>query len=474
MSEEQPESDPMRVSIAEDVRYDAHSQDAQDIPYRKLYISHFFRTWGDRLFEFGAALFIIDVFRTTLLESSLYGLLTTAFGLLFGDVMGKWVDRVPRIDIIKYLIPVQKLTVILSHVGFWALLTYFNPGSETKSMEISTFAIFAAVVILGGMYKVTTIGMNVALERDWIVVMAAGNSPLLTSLNATLRRIDLLCKMLAPLFVALLTSTTSTIVAVYFIAAWNVASLAIEYYCIFRVYRSTPLLSTPKLRNMDATQPFAWLGKSRWKDIQYCIRSPLILASLSYAMLYLTVLSMGGTMIAYLVAKHYSDPVISGIRAVCVVSGLAATFISPRLTRKLGLIRCGLWSIWSQVFCLLPVIMAFYINGGSGTVPTVLLFVGMALSRVGLWSFDLAETQIIQEGSPNEEAGLISGFQYSLCNIFDMLAYATTIIWSSPDSFYIPATISFTTVVLAAIVFTMYVKQQRGHVIHAKRLFKVL
>jgi hypothetical protein len=36
-------------------------------------------------------------------------------------------------------------------------------------------------------------------------------------------------------------------------------------------------------------------------------------------MLYLTVLSMGGTMIAYLVAKQYSDPVISGIRAVCVV-----------------------------------------------------------------------------------------------------------------------------------------------------------
>lgn len=65
--------------------------------------------------------------------------------------------------------------------------------------------------------------------------------------------------------------------------------------------------------------------------------------------------------------------------------------------------------------------MAFYINGGSGTVPTVLLFVGMALSRVGLWSFDLAETQIIQEGSPNEEAGLISGFQYSLCNIFGKL-----------------------------------------------------
>lgn len=84
----------------------------------------------------------------------------------------------------------------------------------------------------------------------------------------------------------------------------------------------------------------------------------------------------------------------------------------------MGLIRCGLWSIWSQVFCLLPVVLAFYINDGAGITSTVLLFLGMALSRVGLWSFDLAETQIIQEGAPNDRAGLISGFQYSLCNVF--------------------------------------------------------
>jgi iron-regulated transporter 1 len=150
------------------------------IPYRKLYFSHFVRTWGDRLFEFGAALFVIDIFRTTLLESSLYGLLTTAFGLLFGDIMGKWVDNSPRISIVNYLIPAQKLTVIFSHVGFWALLTYYDPGNETKTMDISAFVIFAVVILLGGLYKVSTIGMNVALERDWIVALAARNSSVLT------------------------------------------------------------------------------------------------------------------------------------------------------------------------------------------------------------------------------------------------------------------------------------------------------
>ncbi|CAO3673525.1 unnamed protein product [Umbelopsis ramanniana] len=321
MDEIVPEPGRIQSSFNDTVREetDGHTENENSIPYRKLYVSHFFRTWGDRLFEFGAALFIIDVFKTTLLESSLYGLLTTAFGLLFGDIMGKWVDNSPRIAIVKYLIPIQKLTIILSHVGFWALLTYFDPGFENKTMDTYAFVIFSTVVLLGGLYKVTTIGMNVALERDWIVALAAGNSSSLTSLNATLRRIDLLCKMLAPLFVALLTSTATTMVAVYYIAAWNVVSLVIEYVCILMVYNSSPILSVPKVMTREQNQASGYLGNSRWQDLKYCVTSPLILASLSYSMLFLTVLSMGGTMIAYMVAKQYSDPVISGIRAVCVV-----------------------------------------------------------------------------------------------------------------------------------------------------------
>lgn len=182
MDEIVPEPGGIQSSFNDAVREetDGHAESENSIPYRKLYVSHFFRTWGDRLFEFGAALFIIDVFKTTLLESSLYGLLTTAFGLLFGDIMGKWVDNSPRIAIVKYLIPIQKLTIISSHVGFWALLTYFDPGSENKTMDTYAFVIFSTVVLLGGLYKVTTIGMNVALERDWIVALAAGNSSSLT------------------------------------------------------------------------------------------------------------------------------------------------------------------------------------------------------------------------------------------------------------------------------------------------------
>jgi hypothetical protein len=96
-------------------------------------------------------------------------------------------------------------------------------------------------------------------------------------LNATLRRIDLLCKMLAPLFVALLTSTTSTIVAVYFIGVWNIASLLIEYGCLLMVYNSSPILSVPKPIRPEQNEALRYLGTSRWEDLKYCFTSPLIL-----------------------------------------------------------------------------------------------------------------------------------------------------------------------------------------------------
>jgi Ferroportin1 (FPN1) len=88
--------------------------------------------------------------------------------------------------------------------------------------------------------------------------------------------------MLAPLFVALLTSTASTMVAVYFIAAWNVASLVIEYVCILMVYNSSPILSVPKPILREENQALGYLGNSRWQDLKYCVTNPLILGKMIY------------------------------------------------------------------------------------------------------------------------------------------------------------------------------------------------
>lgn len=83
---------------------------------------------------------------------------------------------------------------------------------------------------------------------------------------------------------------------------------------------------------------------------------------------------------------------------ICVLTGLLGTFIMPRLENMIGLERAGLWSIVFEVTCLAPAVFAFFVGTGtygmSGeTWNQVLLFGGIALSRVGLWSFDLCQVR---------------------------------------------------------------------------------
>jgi iron-regulated transporter 1 len=99
----------------------------------------------------------------------------------------------------------------------------------------------------------------------------------------------------------------------------------------------------------------------------------------------------------------------------------------------------------------------------------VLFLVGVNISRFGLWTFDLAQTQLIQE-STDEEIGTLTGIQMSMQSMFDLLAYGSTVIWSSPDQFWLPSVISLGAVFFAAILYVTYMKKKRGHLIHWEKL----
>lgn len=45
-------------------------------------------------------------------------------------------------------------------------------------------------------------------------------------------------------------------------------------------------------------------------------------------------------------SRNYSDPFIAGQRAASTAAGLTGTVLFPIVSRKLGLVRTGSWSIW--------------------------------------------------------------------------------------------------------------------------------
>ena len=57
----------------------------------------------------------------------------------------------------------------------------------------------------------------------------------------------------------------------------------------------------------------------------------------------------------------------------------------------------------------------------------------------------------------------------ALQNIFEMLSFASTIIWSRPEQFQYPVMISAGSVAVAAACFAAYVRKERGHLLHTSK-----
>lgn len=57
----------------------------------------------------------------------------------------------------------------------------------------------------------------------------------------------------------------------------------------------------------------------------------------------------------------------------------------------------------------------------------------------------------------------------ALQNIFEMLSFASTIVYHLPSQFQYPVVISNGAVALAAVCFATYVRKERGHLLHRSK-----
>ncbi|KAJ3222552.1 hypothetical protein HK099_002184 [Clydaea vesicula] len=262
-------------------------------------------------------------------------------------------------------------------------------------------------------------------------------------------------------------------------AVFSLLIIPVELVLVKVVYNSEPKLSQPKVTRAEAASDISvhndhsMVSVLKKKFIQSWIiyyDHRVFLASIAMACLYFSVLSNGGQMIAVLKYRGVNDLTIVIMRGLGVLTGLAATYITPLIVSKIGLVRCGLWGLWSQMAFLLPIVIGFFIQGEhKQQIETWLLMIGVSLSRFGLWTFDLCETQILQEQVDNSIAGLISGNQYVFFNLGDLCSFLLTLIFSSPEDFYIPSLISIGSVFFGIIFYTSYVLKERGHLLHFKK-----
>jgi iron-regulated transporter 1 len=348
-----------------------------------------------------------------------------------------------------------------------------NYPEWTQSLIGKTLAL-SLLSMLACMEKLSAVLNTISVERDWVVVVAGADEARLATMNAQMRRIDLFCKLVAPLAISLVDSY-STKVAALVTAALSIASVSIEYFAIARVYQAVPALRDPKSSDKDPQSRLPVSTKDRLLGAATVVSTyvchPAFLPSFALALLYLTVLSFSGQLITYLLAQDLNSATVALLRGVAALFELSATWLGPWLHKRIGAVRSGIWFLNAELLFVAIACGILWLpdEHRSKIVVTLTLVAMVILSRTGLWGFDLSAQLIIQDEVESDVRGMFSSLEASCQNIFEMLAFLSTIIFPRPEQFKIPAIISASAVATAALLFAYFVRKRRGHLLHASR-----
>lgn len=91
-------------------------------------------------------------------------------------------------------------------------------------------------------------------------------------MNATVRIIDQLTNILAPLLVGQIMAFASHFIGCGFIAGWNLCSMCFEYVLLWKVYQKTPALAI-KGGQKEQQQELKQLGAPKGKTLSTLLKA---------------------------------------------------------------------------------------------------------------------------------------------------------------------------------------------------------
>ncbi|XP_053571262.1 solute carrier family 40 protein member 1-like [Bombina bombina] len=369
-----------------------------------MYLGHSLSTWGDRMWHFAVSLFLVELYGNSLLLTAVYGLVVAGSVLLLGAIIGDWVDKNPRLRVAQTSLIVQNASVIVCGI---LLMLVFLFKTQLLSMYqgwlLTTCYIF--VITIANIANLASTATTITIQRDWIVVVAGEDRSKLADMNATVRRIDQLTNILAPMAVGQIMTFGSPVIGCGFIAGWNLVSMGVEYLLLWKVYQKIPVLAMKFIKKDDdqelkqlniqvidtssnnnekppedaflmgdkaiavieppkesscgekISEPFRTF-RDGW--VAYYNQS-IFWAGMGLAFLYMTVLGFDCITTGYAYTQGLSGSVLSILMGASAISGIMGTVAFTWLKKKCGLIRTGFISgiaqLSSLIFCVVSVFM---------------------------------------------------------------------------------------------------------------------
>uniref|UniRef100_A0A3Q1GA24 Solute carrier family 40 member n=1 Tax=Acanthochromis polyacanthus TaxID=80966 RepID=A0A3Q1GA24_9TELE len=366
--------------------------------------------WGDRMWHFAISVFLIELYGHNLLLTAVFGLVVAGSVLLLGALIGDWVDRNPRNKVAHASLFIQNISVTVCSIVLMLVFSYKQRIEQIWDGWL-TVVCYTVVIVLADVANLASTALTIAIQRDWIVVITGYNRGHLAGMNATMRRIDQVTNILAPLAVGQVMTLASNVVGCGFILGWNLVSLIVEFFFLSRVYRIVPALKAAEnqlrirpvelMNRSDGCHSSVSLGESsvappqpltegncnsrvhlkeitnlplcfrrfRWL-VSTCkdgwrayYRQPVFLAGMGLAFLYTTVLGFDCITTGYAYTQGISGSLLSLLMGVSAITGLMGTVMFTRLRKTYGLVNTGIISSCLHLGCLLLCVCSVFAPG---------------------------------------------------------------------------------------------------------------
>ena len=440
-------------------------------------MSHLFSRCAEQAFQFVIIIFLTKAVLpgASLVLVSSYGLYSGLLVFALGSQFGRYLDvasaRNRRLRSIRAVLIGQYGCVLVCAVVCYTLLVNEDgkDGIETNStldsLDLPTILLLITIHLLGGFSLLFSEASTVAIEKDWVIVIAGGHDDdYLGKLNISLRQIDLGSKMLSPVVVGFFLMAVGERLqpAILAVAIINALSFFVEYCCLTKICSLVPDLMTAVNNENDDNQD----GEQRhcascsfFAGLAIYFQQNIAAGGLALALLYLNVLSVGELMTAYLVSRGMSLHALGIWRGISSIVGIFGTKVFGFISSKHKLSTTSLLSIAFFFGCLSVSFGSLFVT--NQIVAIAFLVCGVSASRIGLWSFDLAISQLIQETVSDTYRGIFSGTQHSLQAFFFAMHFVFGLIWSQPDQFFILVSIGYSAVGFAFLLVLLGVYQSR-------------
>lgn len=378
--------------------------------------------------------------------------------VLGGPLVGKFMDRFPRLPAYNSLNFIQASAQMLSAM----MIIRAHSVASTMDTCVLLRPWFLMLTFAGAVERLSGLALGVAVERDWVVLLAGTNRPIaLAKANAIMSRIDLVCEILGASLFGILLSNYNTVTCLKLAVVLMLLSIPLMFVLTWLTNKlSAGVLDSAKCQqeyseSSHDPKNIVDIGISSIKHgwTEY-LQQPVLPASIAYVLLYFNVvLAPGGLMTAFLTHHGLNSSIIGGFSGLCAFMGVAATFLSAALVRRLGILKAGAAGLIFHAL-LLTVAVTVYLSGFVGQEKGLLFFLCLiALSRLGHMSYDVVGAQILQTGIPSSKANLIGTTEVAVASMAEFIMLGVAIVANDVSHFGILASLSLLSVVGAASVF---------------------